>query len=72
MKKLPLSKRGLILNILVEGSSMRSISRIADVSINIVTKILVNTWQAAAKYHHILLMKNIPLAKRGPYKKRAA
>jgi IS1 family transposase len=52
MNKLPLAKRVLILNMLVEGSSMRSISRIADVSINTVTKLLVDVGEAAAKYHH--------------------
>jgi IS1 family transposase len=52
MNKLPLAKRVLILNMLVEGSSMRSISRIADVSINTVTKMLVDAGEAAAKYHH--------------------
>jgi IS1 family transposase len=52
MNKLPLAKRVLILNMLVEGSSMRSISRIADVSINTVTKMLVDAGEACAKYHH--------------------
>jgi len=52
VNKLPLAKRVLILNMLVEGSSMRSISRIADVSINTVTKMLVDAGEAAAKYHH--------------------
>jgi IS1 family transposase len=51
MNKLPLAKRVLILNMLVEGSSMRSISRVADVSINTVTKILVDAGEACAKYH---------------------
>jgi IS1 family transposase len=51
MNKLPLAKRVLILNMLVEGSSMRSISRVADVSINTVTKILVDVGQACAKFH---------------------
>ena len=36
MNKLPLSKRIQILAMLCEGSSMRSISRVADVSINTV------------------------------------
>src|SRR5579859_3835913 len=52
MNKLPLAKRVLILSMLVEGSSMRSISRIADVSINTVTKMLVDAGEACAKYHH--------------------
>ena len=41
MNKLPLEKRVLILNLLCEGSSMRSISRTVGVSINTVTKLLV-------------------------------
>ena len=41
MNKLPLAKRVQILSMLCEGSSMRSISRIADVSINTVAKLLV-------------------------------
>ena len=40
MNKLPLAKRVMILNGLCEGVSMRSISRMADVSINTVTKLL--------------------------------
>jgi IS1 family transposase len=51
MNKLSLAKRVLILNMLVEGSSMRSISRIADVSINTVTKMLVDAGEACAKFH---------------------
>src|SRR3981081_2930885 len=41
MNKLPLAKRVQILSMLCEGSSMRSISRVADVSTNTVTKLLV-------------------------------
>ena len=40
MNKLPVEKRVQILSMLVEGSSMRSISRVADVSINTVEKLL--------------------------------
>ena len=36
MNRLPLAKRVQILAMLCEGSSMRSISRVADVSINTV------------------------------------
>ncbi len=42
MNKLPLEKRVQILSMLVEGSSMRSVSRVCDVSINTVTKLLVD------------------------------
>lgn len=51
MNKLPIEKRRLILNMLVEGSSMRSISRIADVSINTVSKLLVDAGNACILIH---------------------
>jgi IS1 family transposase len=37
---------------LCEGSSMRSISRVADVSINTVTKLLVDAGEACAAFHY--------------------
>lgn len=52
MNKLPINKRVQILNMLCEGSSMRSISRIADVSINTVTKLLVDAGEACNAYHN--------------------
>jgi IS1 family transposase len=52
MNKLPLQKRVQILNMLVEGSSMRSISRVVDVSINTVSKLLVDAGNACAAYHY--------------------
>lgn len=51
MNKLPLQTRVQILNMLVEGSSMRSISRVVGVSINTVTKLLVDAGEACAAYH---------------------
>jgi IS1 family transposase len=51
MNKLPLEKRVHILTMLVEGVSMRSISRVADVSINTVTKLLVEAGEAAEAFH---------------------
>lgn len=51
MNKLPLEKRVQILSLLCEGSSMRSISRVVDVSINTVSKILVEAGEACAAYH---------------------
>ncbi len=51
MNKLPLHKRAMILNMMVEGSSMRSISRVVGVSINTVTKLLVSAGEACAAYH---------------------
>lgn len=50
MNQLPLSKRVQILEMLCEGSSMRSISRITDVSINTVAKLLVDAGHACAEY----------------------
>jgi IS1 family transposase len=51
MNKLPLAKRVQILSMLCEGSSMRSISRVADVSINTVSKLLVDAGKACAIFH---------------------
>jgi len=51
MNKLPLKTRVQILNMLCEGSSMRSISRICDVSINTVSKLLVDAGKFAATFH---------------------
>ena len=51
MNKLPLHKRVMILSLLVEGSSMRSISRTVGVSINTVTKIMIEAGEACAAYH---------------------
>lgn len=51
MNKLPLAKRVQILSMLCEGSSMRSISRVSDVSINTVAKLLVDAGKACAMFH---------------------
>ncbi|HWD28586.1 MAG TPA: IS1 family transposase [Rhizomicrobium sp.] len=51
MNKLPLETRVRILNMLVEEFSMRSISRVCDVSINTVTKLLVDAGAAAEAFH---------------------
>jgi len=51
MNKLPLTKRVQILSMLCEGSSMRSISRVADVSINTVSKLLVEAGEACLILH---------------------
>jgi IS1 family transposase len=51
MNKLPLTKRVQILSMLCEGSSMRSISRVADVSINTVSGLLVDAGKACAEHH---------------------
>ena len=51
MNKLPLAKRVQILSLLCEGSSMRSISRLCDVSINTVSKLLIDAGKACATFH---------------------
>jgi IS1 family transposase len=51
MNKLPLNTRAQILTLLCEGVSMRSITRIADVSINTVSKLLVDTGKFCADLH---------------------
>jgi lambda repressor-like predicted transcriptional regulator len=51
MNKLPIAKRAQILAMLTEGASMRSVSRLADVSINTVSKLLVEAGKFCAGYH---------------------
>ena len=51
MNQLPLAKRVQIINMLVEGSSLRSTSRVCDVSINTVTKLLVDVGRACEQFH---------------------
>jgi IS1 family transposase len=50
MNKLPIQKRAQILGMLVEGMSLRATSRLADCSINTVTKLLVDVGDAALVY----------------------
>ena len=61
MNKLPIKTRVTILNMLVEGSSMRSISRITGVSINTVTKLLEDAGKACATYHDVTV-RNVKAA----------
>jgi IS1 family transposase len=51
MNKLDTAKRVQILSMLCEGSSMRSITRVAEVSLNTVTKLLIDAGKACAAYH---------------------
>jgi IS1 family transposase len=51
MNKLPLQTRVQILSTLCEGASMRSISRVADVSINTVAKLLIDVGRACSAFH---------------------
>lgn len=50
MNVLPIEKRTQIINLLVEGNSMRATSRIADCSINTVTKLLIDVGMACSEY----------------------
>lgn len=51
MNQLSLAKRVQIVNMLVEGASLRSTSRVCDVSINTVTKVLVEVGKACERFH---------------------
>ena len=51
MNRLPTEKQTQIINLLVEGMSMRAVSRVAGVSINTVTKLLEDAGAACAEYH---------------------
>jgi IS1 family transposase len=51
MNKLPPEVRAQMLNMLCEGSSMRSVSRLADVSINTVAKLLIDAGRFCAAFH---------------------
>ena len=51
MNRLSLEKRTQIVGMLVEGNSLRATSRLAGVSINTVTKLLVEVGTACAEYH---------------------
>lgn len=59
MNRLNIQKRAQILGMLVEGNSLRATSRMADVSINTVTKLLVDMGCAAADYQYNNL-RNLP------------
>ncbi len=59
MNRKSVEDRAKILQLLVEGNSMRSISRIADCSINTVTKLLVDVGQSCAWYQD-MVMRDLP------------
>lgn len=59
MNRLPIEKRAQIIGMLVEGMSMRAASRLADVSINTVTKLLEDVGLAAGLYQAQTLV-NLP------------
>ena len=51
MNKLTTSKRAEVINMLVEGASLRSISRVSGASINTISKLLVETGKACMDFH---------------------
>jgi IS1 family transposase len=51
MNRLPTEKRVQILQMLCEGSSMRAVSRVCDVSINTVSKLLVEAGKFCFHFH---------------------
>jgi IS1 family transposase len=59
MNRLPVAKQAAILGMLVEGNSLRATTRMADVSINTVTKLLVDLGAACAEYQDRVLV-NLP------------
>jgi IS1 family transposase len=59
MNKLDTKTRAQILNLLVEGTSMRAVSRLTGVSINTVSKLLVDAGRVAAAYHS-RTVQNVP------------
>lgn len=50
MNRLPIETRARILGLLVEGTSLRATSRLCDVSINTVTKLLLDVGRAVTDY----------------------
>lgn len=55
MNQLPLDKRAQIINLLVDGSSLRAASRISGCSINTVTKLLVDIGRACQDFHNLVM-----------------
>jgi len=51
MNKLDTAARVRILNMLCEGSSMRAVARVCDVSFNTVAKLLIDAGLACARFH---------------------
>ena len=59
MNRLSTSKRATILQMLIEGSSLRSISRVTNASINTVSKFVVDAGNACAALHDEAVV-NVP------------
>lgn len=56
MNRLPIQDRAKIIGLLAEGTSLRAASRISDVSINTVSKLLVDVGTAASEYERRVLV----------------
>ena len=52
MSRLSAAKRATIINLLVEGASLRSISRVTGASINTITKLLLDAGAACVAFHN--------------------
>lgn len=52
MNRLSKEKRAQIINLMVEGNSLRSISRISGCSINTISKLLVDAGNACQRFHN--------------------
>lgn len=59
MNRMSIKDRAQIIGLLVEGNSLRSITRITGKSINTVTKLLVDVGYACSMYQHEV-MRNLP------------
>lgn len=59
MNKLPIEKRAQILSLLVEGMSMRAVTRLVGCSINTVTKLLIDVGTACMEYQD-KAMRDLP------------
>jgi IS1 family transposase len=54
MNKLPRDKRIQIISLLVEGMSLRAVTRVTGVSINTVTKLLIDAGKACSEYQSLV------------------
>ena len=52
MNRLSVAKRATIINLLVEGASLRSISRVTGASVNTITKLLLDAGEACVAFHN--------------------
>ena len=57
LEKLPIEKRAQIIRMLIKGNSLRLTSRMADVSINTVNKLLIDTGKACQQFHNDTVVK---------------